>query len=124
MKFSPLGRWEDAATGDVLLDQLLVANTFWQRLRGLQFAPTLNPDCGLLLRNCRSVHTMWMRFSIDLFFLSEDLEVVEVRRGVKPWRMVIPKSKQVAHVIEVTAGHHSHLTVGNKTRFQSFDIQK
>ncbi|MFG0267935.1 MAG: DUF192 domain-containing protein [Rhodopirellula sp. JB055] len=81
-----------------------MAETFWQRLRGLQFSRPLEPGSGLLLRNCSSVHTMWMRFPLDLFFLNEDWEVLEVRRDVKPWRVVVPKAKDGAHVIEVAAG--------------------
>ncbi|TWT93520.1 DUF192 domain-containing protein [Neorhodopirellula pilleata] len=116
MRFPMLGRWEDAETGAVLLERLFVAETFWQRFRGLQFAKPLEDNCGLLLRNCRSVHTMWMRFAIDLIFLSEDLQILETRLGVNPWRMVIPKTKGVAHVIEVTAGQKGNLQEGTKTR--------
>ena len=116
MRFPVLGRWEDLETGDVLLERLFVANTFWQRLRGLQFASPLDFESGLLLRNCRSVHTMWMRFAIDLIFLSEDLQILETRFGVKPWRVVVPQAKGVAHVIEVTAGTQRNLYEGNKTR--------
>jgi len=118
MRFPVLGRWEDAETGEVLLEHLHVAGNFWQRFRGLQFAPPLEPECGLLLRNCRSVHTMWMRFSIDLIFLSEDLQILETRIGVKPWRVVIPNGKGVAHVIEVVARNQTHLAEGTRTRIE------
>lgn len=116
MRFPLLGRWEDAETGDVLIERLFVAETFWQRFRGLQFARPLESDSGLLLRNCRSVHTMWMRFPIDLFFLTEDFRILETRVGVKPWRMVVPKSKDVAHVIETSSGRQINLERGESTR--------
>ncbi len=116
MRFPLLGSWEDAETGVVLIERLFVARTFWQRFRGLQFARPLERDCGLLLRNCRSVHTMSMRFAIDLVFLSDDLEVLEVQTDVQPWRIALPKEKRAAHLIEVTAGQHRHLSKGMKTR--------
>ncbi len=118
MQFPLLGRWEDAETGEVLVERLFVAETFWQRFRGLQFAQPLAADSGLLLRNCRSVHTMWMRFAIDLFFLSEELRILEIRVRVKPWRAVIPKAKGVAHVIEVAAGNRQTLGEGTRTRIE------
>ncbi|XZE51432.1 DUF192 domain-containing protein [Planctomycetaceae bacterium SH139] len=118
MRFPVLGRWEDAKTGEVLLPRLFVASTFWQRFRGLQFARPLDSESGLLLRNCRSVHTMWMRFPIDLIFLSKDLEVLEVRTAVTPWQIVVPKVREVAHVIEVTAGYMAAPLTGVKTRFE------
>ncbi|QDV12607.1 hypothetical protein CA51_24930 [Rosistilla oblonga] len=121
MRFPILGRWEDAETGEVLAKRLYVAETFWQRLRGLQFAQPLDPGCGLLLRNCGSVHTMWMRFPIDLFFLDEDWSVLEVRSCVKPWRVVIPKAKRVSHVIEVTSGQSLEAFKGRRTKVAACD---
>jgi uncharacterized protein len=116
MRFPLRGRWEDIETKEVLVERLYAAETFWQRFRGLQFARSLDADSGLLLRNCRSVHTMWMRFSIDLIFLSDDLQILETHVGVKPWRVVIPQAKGVAHVIEVTAGTQRSLSEGKRTR--------
>lgn len=115
MNFVKIGRWEDAETGEVLLDQLFVAATFWQRLRGLQFARPLPSGSGLLLRDCRSVHTMWMRFPIDAVFLDDEMTVLEVRREIKPWRVVIPKTKEAAHVIEMTSGWEDARRVGQRT---------
>ena len=116
MRFPLLGRWEDTETGEVLAGRLLVAKTFWQRFAGLQFASPLAADCGLLLRGCRSIHTFWMRFAIDVIFLNDEMEVLEVRTGVAPWRTVIPRAKNVAHVIELTAGDTRCILVGRRTR--------
>jgi uncharacterized membrane protein (UPF0127 family) len=118
MRFPVLGRWEDAETGEVLLERLFVAGNFWQRFRGLQLASPLEPQCGLMLHNCRSVHTMWMRFSIDLIFLSQDFQILETRLGVKPWRVVTPKAQGVRHVIEVVAGQHKNWPEGRRTRIE------
>ena len=116
MRFPVLGKWVEAETGVVLIERLFVAETYWQRLRGLQFARSLAPDAGLLLRDCRSVHTMWMRFAIDLIFLSEDWQIRETRIGVKPWRVVVPRAKNVAHVIEIAAGQDREWFLDGGTR--------
>jgi len=116
MRFPLRGRWEDADTGNVLVERLCVADTFWQRFVGLQLARPMAPDSGLLLVKCRSVHTFWMRFTIDVVLLSRDLDILELRTDVSPWRIVMPRAKHVAHIVELTAGHSRNFFVGQKTR--------
>ncbi len=93
----------DQQTADVVIDRLRLATTFWQRLRGLQFRRALHWDEGLLIVPCRSIHTHWMWFSIDVAMLSRDGEVLALHHSVRPWRMVAgPKLTQA--VLEVPAG--------------------
>jgi uncharacterized membrane protein (UPF0127 family) len=99
----------------VLVERLHEARTFLQRFQGLQFAKPLDSRTGLLLRNCKSIHTMWMRFAIDVFFISNEMTVLEIHRNVKPWRFVVPKSKGVSHVIEITSGWETQCEVGQRT---------
>lgn len=124
MRFPLLGQWKDRHSEEILVGDLCVAETFWQRLVGLQFSRPLEPGSGLLLRNCHSIHTLWMRFAIDVIFLSEDLEVVEVRREVAPWRFVVPKEKQVAHTIEVPAGSTASIHPGRSTRIDGIEDEE
>jgi outer membrane protein OmpA-like peptidoglycan-associated protein/uncharacterized membrane protein (UPF0127 family) len=63
-----------------------VAGSFWARFVGLMFRRSLDSGCGLLLKRCSSVHTAWMRFSIDVLYLDQRGLVVGVRHDVKPWR--------------------------------------
>ncbi|MEM7474848.1 MAG: tetratricopeptide repeat protein [Planctomycetota bacterium] len=115
MRFPLLGSWQDEETNEELVHQLYVAKTFWQRFLGLQGLPPLEADSGLLLRNCSSIHTMWMRFPIDVVFLDDDYRVVERRENIKPWRFVIPKKRGAKHVIEVTAGSELAIEPGQRT---------
>src|SRR5437660_8310649 len=68
---------------------VIEANTPWSRLlglAGLELAE-IPRGHGLLLRPCRSVHTFGMRFDLDLIFLSEHGEIVDVEYGVPPARI-------------------------------------
>jgi uncharacterized membrane protein (UPF0127 family) len=59
-------------------------------------------DGALLIRPARSVHTIGMRFPIDVAHLDRELRVVRVRT-MRPWRVGAP----VAHahsVLEAEAG--------------------
>lgn len=46
-----------------------VANTFWQRLRGLHALPPLSRREALLIRPCNSVHTFRLAYGIDVAYL-------------------------------------------------------
>ncbi len=115
MRFPLAGSWQDADSADTFIEYLHEAGSFLQRLQGLQFSKTIEPGCGLLLQNCRSVHTMWMRFAIDVVFIDNELTVLEIHRGVKPWRILMPKAKNVAHVIEMASGWEVQCKVGGRT---------
>ncbi len=54
------------------------------RLRGLIGR---SGDVALLLPRCRSVHTVGMRFALDLVWLDRSGSVVRIDRGVQPWRV-------------------------------------
>jgi uncharacterized protein len=93
----------DARTGDVLVPKLEVADTFWQRLRGLLFRRALEPGEGLLIVPCRSIHTHWMRRAIDVALLDRHGVVLAVHLNVRPWRMV-HGTKDTHAVLETAAG--------------------
>ena len=93
----------DVRTGEVLVPKLELAETFWQRLRGLLFRPALKPGEGLLIAPCRSVHTHWMRQAIDVAFLDRYGVVLFVHPNVRPWRMV-HGTRDTHAVLETAAG--------------------
>ena len=57
------------------------------RLLGLAGIRRDEAGSGLLLPGCRAVHTMGMRFALDLVFLDRSLRPVEIHRGVPPRRL-------------------------------------
>lgn len=60
---------------------------------------------GILLRPCASVHTMFMRFAIDVVFCDRDLRVLSVAAEAPTWRMRSQRRAKV--VIELAAGEAS-----------------
>jgi uncharacterized membrane protein (UPF0127 family) len=73
-----------------------------ERRRGLAGLDDLPGDRGLLLPRTRSVHTLGMRFALDLIWLDAAGAVVRVDRGVPPRRA---RSCLAARaVVEVRAG--------------------
>jgi len=65
-----------------------VAETLTSRLLGLAFLDRRDVGIGLLIPRCRSVHTFGMRFPLDVYFLGRYGEIVGVRLGIPPFRIV------------------------------------
>lgn len=116
----PLGKLVAVADGTTIVERVSVADTFLTRLVGLQFRRALASDAGLLIVPCSSIHTACLRFAIDVAFLDDSGTVVEVRRGLKPWRIAMPASRAHA-VLETTAGTLDRLMPGVRVRFVGGD---
>src|SRR3954454_8027466 len=64
------------------------ANTLGSRLLGLGWLRSLPSGHALLIPHCRSVHTVGMRFAIDVTFLDAEGRVLRVERAVPPRRVL------------------------------------
>lgn len=62
------------------------ARSWAARRDGLSGLSELPDDCGLLISPCRSVHTIGMRFAVDLVWLDGADAVREVTHDVPPRR--------------------------------------
>ena len=85
--------------GDVLA-AVDVASSFGSRFKGLLGRDGI--EGALLLRPAKSVHTVGMRFPIDVAFCDRDLVVVDTVT-LRPHRMARPR-RRARCVIEAEAG--------------------
>ena len=88
--------------GNVVCERCLLAETPLARLRGLLGRSGLPSGEGLLLRPAASIHTAFMRFTIDAVFLNRGNEVVKVVSDLKPWRTASCRGSRA--VLELPAG--------------------
>jgi uncharacterized membrane protein (UPF0127 family) len=65
-----------------------VATTRSSRLLGLALLDREGAPHGLLIPRCRAVHTVGMRFALDLLFFDRGRRVIDLRRSVPPGRWV------------------------------------
>lgn len=73
-------------------DQCLVPRVWnavsaWERTRGLLGRPPLRAGEGMLINDCRLVHTLGMGYALDLVFLDRSGQVRKLVRGLSPLRM-------------------------------------
>lgn len=104
----------------VLSDQCRLANTFFKRAIGLLNRNSIRPGEGLLLDNCHGIHTVGMRFPIDVLFLDKGLRVIRVAINLKPFH-VGPAVKDAIYVLELPAGtiDQTKTEVGDQIQFRT-----
>ncbi|WP_296226865.1 DUF192 domain-containing protein [Ralstonia sp. UBA689] len=64
--------------------RVALAQSFLQRLRGLLGYPPLRAGQALWLAQCSSIHTLGMRYPIDVVFLDRAGRVTKVCEAVPP----------------------------------------
>lgn len=89
--------------GGVVLERVVVAKSMCARMKGLLGRKSLPPGEGLLLRPANSVHTLGMKFAIDVAFVDRRgvvRRIVEAMPPGRPGAFVF----RSAYVIEAAAG--------------------
>lgn len=71
----------------VLAEKAEIADTPSMRIKGLLGKDNLKQGTGLVIVPCSSIHTFFMRFSIDVLFLDRQNRVVKIARSLLPGRI-------------------------------------
>lgn len=96
-----------------------MATTFRLRLIGLLACRHLPDEEALVFPNCRSIHTLGMRFPIDVLFVDRAWRIVALRPRLRPWRWLLPVGGAWA-TIEMASGTiaRADLHLGDQLLFQ------
>ena len=99
---------------NMLLDNVKIADSFFTRLKGLLGEPGLEPGEGIVIKPCNSIHTLGMKFPIDVAFVNKDNMVIHIMDNIPKGKMssIIKGAK---YVIEARAGEFKarNLEVGD-----------
>jgi uncharacterized membrane protein (UPF0127 family) len=87
----------------MICEEIIVANTFFKRLAGLMGKDALPRGTALMLAPCCQVHTLFMKFHIDVIFLDRQYRVRQVIENLPPWRISGPVRKS-RMVVELAGG--------------------
>jgi uncharacterized membrane protein (UPF0127 family) len=95
-----------------------VASTIIERTIGLLATSSLGSGQGMWLSPCKSIHTFFMRYPIDVLFLDAEGHIL-YQNTLKPWRMSGWYAKSRG-VLELAAGtlDHTGTRAGDRIEFK------
>lgn len=94
----------DADTGATVIEHCLLADGIWSRFWGLMGKARLPDGQAMLIEPSSSIHTMFMRFTIDVVYLDRDGRVVKIAT-VPPFRASAARGAR--SVLEMAGGSAS-----------------
>lgn len=102
----------------VLAEEAIVADTPWQRMKGLLGRKDLKKGEALIIKPCNSIHSCFMRFAIDVIFADSNHKIIGIITHLKPWRFsgIYLSAK---FCIELPAGtvDSTHPSIGDSLSF-------
>ena len=75
--------------GEPIVPRVKLLDGFFQRGFGLMGRALIPDGHAVALRRCRALHTMGMRFALDVVFLDHEERIVRVVIGLRPWRVAL-----------------------------------
>ena len=104
-----------------LADRAQIADSSKTRNVGLLKHDRLEPGDGLWITPCEGVHTIGMKFPIDVLFLDKRRKVVKIRAAMPRWRV---SACSWAHsVLELPSGMAaaSKTAAGDQLEFETYE---
>jgi len=89
-------------TKELIVKEVLLADQFWSRLKGLLGRDSLGDGEGLLLTPCNAIHCFGMKFAIDAVFLDKDMRVIHIVDNLKP--KLRASHRNAKYVLELKSG--------------------
>jgi len=86
-----------------LAQEAVIAGSLLKRAIGLLGKRELPDGQALIIKPCKSVHTFFMRFSVDLLFVDRGERVVKILQRLPPFRLS-SICLNADYVIELPAG--------------------
>lgn len=91
-----------SSNNNLISDDVMVADNFVTRSIGLLSKKNINPNQALIIKPCCSIHTLFMKFDIDVLFVRNN-KIIALYENVKPYR-ILPIHPFSQYVIELPAG--------------------
>ena len=84
----------------MVVENIRLASSFFNRFKGLMFTDHLPEDCGLHIRPCRGIHTFFMQYSIDVLHLDSRLQIVGIEENLAPGKVgkVFPNTMEIVEL--------------------------
>lgn len=93
--------------------KIITAKTYMQKLTGLIGKKNIN--YGMFFPGVSSIHTFFMKESIDVIGLNDAMIVTSIYENVKPNKILILKNAN--HTLELPNGESNRYHIGQKVKF-------
>ena len=98
-----------------------IADTFSKKLLGLMFKKNIN--YGLLIPNCKSIHTFNMKEPIDVLLLDSNYMVLMINKNVLPNKIINFYTKEKhPYILELPAGYSKKIKVFDIIDINNFNV--
>lgn len=104
-----------------MADRADIADSSAKRRTGLLKHSSLESGEGLWIAPCEAVHTIGMKFPIDVLYLDKKRRIVKIRDSMPKWRL--SACLRAHSVLELPAGtsRGTQTTVGDQLNFEKYD---
>ena len=93
--------------------KIITAKIYIQKLTGLMGKKNIN--YGMFFPGVSSIHTFFMKESIDVIGLNDAMIVTSIYENVKPNKILILKNAN--HTLELPKGESKRYHIGQKVKF-------
>ena len=93
--------------------KIITAKTYMQKLTGLMGKKNIN--YGMFFPGVSSIHTFFMKESIDVIGLNDAMIVTSIYENVKPNKILILKNAN--HTLGLPKGESKRYHIGQKVKF-------
>jgi uncharacterized protein len=102
---------------EVLAKRIKLCQGMWKRLKGLLGTHDLPSDHACWIIPCNSVHTVGMRYPIDVYFLDRANKIISIIEDMKPNRFS-PLVFGAHSVLEFKSGAKRNVRVGDEFKWE------
>lgn len=88
----------------IIASNVIYTKNLFSRMRGLLGRKSLGPDTAMVIDPCSSIHTLGMRFAIDIVFLDSKNKITSIAKNIPSGRFWVSGGWHVRRVIESEAG--------------------
>lgn len=93
--------------------KIITAKTYMQKLTGLMGKKNIN--YGMFFPGVSSIHTFFMKESIDVIGLNDAMIVTSIYENVRPNKILILKNAN--HTLELPKGESKRYHIGQNVKF-------
>lgn len=100
--------------------EVKIADNFKDKLIGLMNKKDI--DYALLITNCKSIHTFFMKEAIDVLLLDNNNRILMINRNVVPNKILVFHNKNKTNILEMPNNSSLNLKVNDVLDLSNLNI--